>query len=52
VVFIGCTNSGTALANPENWKAFLDLYTNLAVVAGRGLTFFGAVGAGIILKRA
>ncbi|MEQ9408687.1 MAG: hypothetical protein RIK87_13205 [Fuerstiella sp.] len=31
-VFVGCTNGGTKLAEPGNWKDLIDLYTNL--VAG------------------
>ena len=46
VVFVGCTNGGTALADPANWKALLDLHTNLAVAAGRALSLFGAGPAG------
>lgn len=34
-VFVGCTNGGTNLAEPDNWKAFADLYTNLAVAGAR-----------------
>lgn len=30
-VFVGCTNAGTLLAEPDNWKALLDLYTNLLI---------------------
>ena len=36
-VFIGCTNAGTLLAEPTRWKYMVDLYTNLAVAAARGL---------------
>jgi hypothetical protein len=32
-VFVGCTNAGTHLAEPENWAAMIDLYTN-AIMAG------------------
>jgi hypothetical protein len=35
-VFVGCTNNGTKLADPENWHTFVDLYTNLAVAVCRG----------------
>lgn len=35
VVMVGCTNAGTHLAEPDNWKTFVDLYTNLAVQAAR-----------------
>ncbi|WP_156312028.1 DUF7379 domain-containing protein [Methylobacterium platani] len=38
-ILVGATNGGTELARPENWSAFLDLYTNLAVAACRALTF-------------
>lgn len=38
-ILVGATNGGTELARPENWNAFLDLYTNLAVAACRALTF-------------
>nr|GEU80793.1 hypothetical protein [Tanacetum cinerariifolium] len=31
VVFVGVTNGGTLLAEPANWQAMVDLYTNLAV---------------------
>jgi hypothetical protein len=33
VVFAGCTNRGTLLAEPDNWQRFADLYTNLAMAA-------------------
>jgi hypothetical protein len=32
VIFVAATNGGTLLAAPQNWKALIDLYTNL--VAG------------------
>jgi hypothetical protein len=51
VVFVGSTNGGTALADRENWKSLLDLYTNLAVAAGRGLAIFDAGAAsGVITE--
>lgn len=34
-VFVACTNGGTILAEPENWHALVDLYTNLAVGLSR-----------------
>lgn len=34
-VFVGCTNGGTLLADPRNWKSLTDLYTNLVAGAGR-----------------
>ena len=36
-VFVGCTNSGTELANPDNWHALLDIYTNIGVAGARAL---------------
>jgi CHAT domain len=32
-IFVGCTNAGTHLAEPENWAAMVDVYTN-AIMAG------------------
>jgi hypothetical protein len=32
-VFVGCTNAGTHLAEPENWQVLVDGYTNLALLA-------------------
>lgn len=46
VLFVGCTNSGTLLAEPENWEALVDLYTTIAMAAVRGaslLTGFAGV---------
>lgn len=48
-VFVGCTNGGTALADQENWKILLDLYTNLAVAANKGLALLGAGISGVII---
>jgi hypothetical protein len=33
VIFVGVTNGGTLLAEPANWQALVDLYTNLALGA-------------------
>jgi hypothetical protein len=45
-VFVGCTNAGTHLAEPENWASLVDIYTN-AIMAGvrviAGLTGGSAV---------
>lgn len=49
IIFVGSTNGGTALADRSNWKALLDLYTNLAVAAGRGLMIFDAGTASSII---
>lgn len=42
VVMAGCTNGGTHLAEPDNWKTFVDLYTNLVTYAVRFVG--GAIG--------
>jgi hypothetical protein len=39
VVFVGGTNAGTQLAEPDNWKDFVDLYTNLAMGTARSVGF-------------
>lgn len=39
VVFVGATNAGTQLAEPENWRTFVDLYTNLAAGTARSIGF-------------
>lgn len=45
-VFVGCTNAGTLLAEPDNWKTLLDIYTNALVAAARvGLGVAGAAAA-------
>ncbi len=46
-VFVGCTNGGTELGDPNNWKALLDLYTNLVSGAGRVVGFLGGPPAGM-----
>ena len=49
VVFVGCTNGGTQLAEPANWHRFADHYTNLALGATRALSLVpGAQGVGTI----
>ncbi|MCI4674166.1 DUF7379 domain-containing protein [Candidatus Mycolicibacterium alkanivorans] len=37
VVFIGATNGGTSMVEPENWREFIDLYTNLAMASTRAI---------------
>lgn len=36
-IFVGCTNGGTSLASPANWAELVDIYTNIAIAAARGL---------------
>ncbi|MEJ8839789.1 DUF7379 domain-containing protein [Ramlibacter sp. AN1133] len=43
-VFVGATNGGTELANPDNWHRLADRYTNLAAA--------GARAAGLLLPAA
>ncbi|TFV49218.1 DUF7379 domain-containing protein [Bradyrhizobium niftali] len=45
-VFVGCTNAGTHLAEPENWAAMIDLYTN-GIMAGVRAVSFLAGGAAL-----
>jgi CHAT domain len=45
VIFVGCTNAGTQLAEPANWHRFADHYTNLALGTTRALSLIpGAQG--------
>ncbi|MEG3166359.1 CHAT domain-containing protein [Sphingomonas sp. PB2P19] len=45
-VFVGCTNAGTLLAEPDNWRALLDIYTNILVAAAHiGAAVTGTVAA-------
>jgi len=37
VVFVAVPNAGTLLAEPDNWKSLVDLYTNLSMAATRAL---------------
>ena len=42
-VFVGCTNAGTLLAEPENWETLVNIYTNLIANAAKiGLNLAGA----------
>ncbi|HUQ69136.1 MAG TPA: hypothetical protein VM165_06425, partial [Planctomycetaceae bacterium] len=41
-VFVGCTNAGTYLANPENWHALVDLYTNIVMAGARAVSLVSA----------
>ena len=34
-IFVACTNAGTHLAEPENWIAMIDLYTNVIMAGAR-----------------
>lgn len=38
-VFVGCTNGGTELANPENWEALADAYTNAILGGARAVAY-------------
>ena len=48
-VFVGCTNGGTNLAQPRNWKRMLDLYTNLALAGTRAAGWIPGFGTGAAL---
>jgi hypothetical protein len=45
-IFVGCTNAGTHLAEPKNWAAMVDVYTN-AIMAGARVVVGLAGGAAI-----
>jgi hypothetical protein len=50
VVFIGCTNGGTHLAEPKNLEAAIDVYTNIIAAGARVLALIpplAATGAAI-----
>ncbi|MEM8558772.1 MAG: CHAT domain-containing protein [Bacteroidota bacterium] len=51
-ILVGATNGGTQLAEPDNWKALIDLYTNLIGGASRLLSLVapGAAGAAGIVS--
>jgi hypothetical protein len=51
-VFVGGTNGGTQLAQPDNWERLVDLYTNLAVAGCRavGLIAPGAQVPALVLR--
>ena len=42
VVFVGGANAGTQLARPANWRALVDLVTNLALAGQAALVALGA----------
>ncbi len=48
-VFVGCTNGGTALAEPSNWHTLVDLYTNLAAGSSRLLSLVPQIGTPVML---
>ncbi|MGQ0641677.1 MAG: DUF7379 domain-containing protein [Gemmatimonadaceae bacterium] len=44
-VFVGCTNGGTELARPANWRRFADVYINVAAAGVRALAIVPGFGA-------
>ncbi|CAB3770096.1 DUF7379 domain-containing protein [Paraburkholderia humisilvae] len=46
LVFVGCTNGGTNLARPENWKRMLDIYTNLVLAGTHAAGWIPGFGTG------
>ena len=36
-VFVGCTNGGTHLAEPDNWNDLIDFYTNVVMAGARAV---------------
>jgi len=49
VAMVAGPNGGTALADPDNWKGFVDLYTNLAVAGTKALAAFAPPAATVAL---
>jgi len=49
-VFVGCTNGGTHLAEPDNWDALIDLYTNIVMAGARALTLVSGGTAGHLIS--
>ncbi|WP_084803267.1 CHAT domain-containing protein [Bradyrhizobium sp. NAS80.1] len=51
-IFVGCTNAGTHLAEPDNWAAMIDLYTNGIMAGVRAVSFLagGAVLSPIVAQ--
>lgn len=50
-IFVGCTNAGTELADHDNWKTLVDLYTTMVAGASRLLSLHpGSRVAGRILN--
>lgn len=45
LVFVGCTNAGTHLAEPANWRTLVDLYTSILMA---GTTLLGAATAPLV----
>ncbi|NBA98256.1 CHAT domain-containing protein [Pseudomonas sp. R5(2019)] len=45
-VFVGCTNAGTHLAEPQNWDALVDLYTNVVMAGARAV---GVITSGVAI---
>jgi hypothetical protein len=43
-IFVGCTNAGTHLAEPENWAALIDLYTNGIMAGVRAVSYLAGGG--------
>lgn len=50
-IFVACTNGGTQLAEPKNWHALVDIYTNLAVAASRILGAIPAANSAALVLR-
>ena len=44
MIFVGCTNGGTHLADPANWGALTDLYTTLSLTAATATAAIPGVG--------
>lgn len=45
--FVGCTNAGTHLAEPENWNDLIDFYTNAVMAGARAV---GAITGSVLVS--
>jgi len=51
-IYVGCTNAGTHLAEPANWRTLVDLYTSILVAGSRMLTLAGGGAVGFWAEQA
>ncbi|EJL21180.1 CHAT domain-containing protein [Novosphingobium sp. AP12] len=52
LVFVGCTNAGTHLAEPANWRTLVDLYTSILVAGSKLLGAATVPLVGVVTEQA
>jgi hypothetical protein len=52
LVFVGCTNAGTHLAEPDNWRTLVDLYTSILVAGSKLLGAATVPLVGVVTEQA